>query len=254
MRLTFLGTGTSKGIPVIGSMNEVCLSTDERDKRFRSSILISWKDYNYVIDCGPDFRQQMLNAKVTKLDGILYTHEHSDHTAGLDDIRPFTQKHGDLAIYAKKRVLKNLKKRFDYIFKTKNKYPSAPSIQPILVKNKPFVLNDLTVIPIKVKHGELKIFGYRFDKIAYLTDVSFVNDVEKQKLKNLNVLVINALRIAKHPTHFNLEEALSFIEEIKPKKAYITHISHQLGFHAEVEKNLPNHVYLAYDGLTIMVN
>lgn len=254
MKLTFLGTGTSKGIPVIGSTNEVCLSSDKRDKRLRSSVLISWNNYNYIIDCGPDFRMQMIKAAVTKLDGVLYTHEHADHTAGLDDIRPFTQKQGDLAIYAKKRVLKNLKKRFDYIFATKNKYPSAPSIQPILIKNEPFVLGDLKVIPIKVKHGKLKIFGYRFNKLAYLTDVSFISTIEKQKLKNLNVLVINALRIEEHPTHFNLDQALHFIEEIKPKKAYITHISHKLGFHATVEKKLPSHVFLAYDELIVKVN
>ncbi len=253
MKILFLGTGTSKGIPVIGSQNEVCLSIDSKDKRLRCSVLVSWNTFNYVIDCGPDFRMQMLNANISKIDGILYTHEHSDHTAGLDDIRPFTQKYGDLPLFAKKRVLKNLKKRFDYIFTIKNKYPSAPSVITNIVKNKPFFLNNLEVIPIKVLHGKLSIFGYRFDKFAYLTDVSFIKEKEKRKLKNLNVLVINALRIAEHPTHFNLAKALDFIKEINPKKAYITHISHQLGFHKTVEKQLPKNVFLAYDGLEIEV-
>lgn len=254
MKLTFLGTGTSKGIPVIGSTNEVCLSKDAKDKRLRTSALVSWGNFNFVIDCGPDFRQQMLRENISKIDGIVYTHEHSDHTAGLDDIRPFTQQYGDLPIYAYQRVLQNLEKRFDYIFTTENKYPSAPSVIVNEIENKPFVLGDLKVIPIEVKHGKLSIFGYRFDKLAYLTDVSFINDIEKQKLKKLNVLVINALRIKDHPTHFNLEKALQLINEVKPKKAYITHISHKLGFHTEVEKKLPKNVYLAYDGLEITVS
>ena len=251
MKLTFLGTGTSKGIPVIGSTHEVCLSTDSRDKRMRSSVLISWDDFNYVIDCGPDFRIQMLNNNITKLDGIVYTHEHSDHTAGLDDIRPFTQKYGDLPIYANKRIITNLKERFDYIFKTENKYPSAPSVIVNTIKNESFKLGNINVTPIVVKHGELDIFGYRFDKLAYLTDVSFISEKEKIKLENLDVLVINALRIKEHPTHFNLNEALELIDELKPKRAYITHISHKLGFHSKVEKQLPKNVFLAFDGLKV---
>lgn len=253
MKVRFLGTGTSKGMPVIGSKNEVCLSKDSKDKRLRSSVLVSWKSFNYVIDCGPDFRMQMLNANISKIDGILYTHEHSDHTAGLDDIRPFTQKYGDLPLFAKKQVLKNLKKRFDYIFTIKNKYPSAPSVITNSIKNKPFFLNDLEVMPIKILHGKLSIFGFRFDEFAYLTDVSFIKEKEKRKLKNLKILVINALRIAEHPTHFNLDKALDFIKEINPKKAYITHISHKLGFHKVVQKQLPKNVFLAYDGLEIEV-
>lgn len=254
MKLTFLGTGTSKGIPIIGSSNEVCLSTDKRDKRLRASVLVSWNDSNYVIDCGPDFRMQMLQAKVTKIDGVLYTHEHSDHTAGLDDIRPFTQRYGALPIYAHKRVLKDLKIRFAYIFATKNKYPSAPSIISNRIKNKKFQLKNIEIIPIKSKHGKLSIFGYRFNKLAYLTDVSYIDTSEKLKLKDLEVLVINALQIKEHPTHFNLQKALTLIEEVKPKKAYITHISPKLGFHAIVEKELPKNVFLAYDGLVVAID
>jgi len=251
MKLTFLGTGTSKGIPVIGSTHEVCLSTDSKDKRLRSSVLISWDDYNFVIDCGPDFRQQILQAKVSKIDGIIYTHDHSDHTAGLDDIRPFTQRYGDLPIYASKQVISNLKERFDYIFTTENKYPSAPSVIINTIENKPFNLGNITVQPIAVKHGDLDIFGYRFENLAYLTDVSFINEIEKEKLHNLDVLIINALQIKEHFTHFNLEQALNLIDEVKPKRAYITHISHKLGFHSEVEKQLPKNVFLAYDGLSL---
>jgi len=251
MKLTFLGTGTSKGIPVIGSTHEVCLSTDSKDKRLRSSVLISWDDYNFVIDCGPDFRQQILQAKVSKIDGIIYTHDHSDHTAGLDDIRPFTQRYGDLPIYASKQVISNLKERFDYIFTTENKYPSAPSVIINIIENKLFNLGNITVQPIAVKHGDLDIFGYRFENLAYLTDVSFINEIEKEKLHNLDVLIINALQIKEHFTHFNLEQALNLIDEVKPKRAYITHISHKLGFHSEVEKQLPKNVFLAYDGLSL---
>jgi len=253
MKLTFLGTGTSKGIPVIGSKNKVCLSTDIRDKRLRTSVLISWSDCNYIIDCGPDFRMQMLTANVTKIDGILYTHEHSDHTAGLDDIRPYTQRYGDLPIYASKRVLEDLKIRFAYIFETKNKYPSAPSVIINTIDTETFQLKDMEVLPINIIHGKLPIFGYRFNKLAYLTDVSFISEQEKSKLNNLEVLVINALQIKEHPTHYNLEKALNLIAELKPKRAYITHISHKLGFHAEVEKLLPKNVFLAYDGLEVII-
>jgi len=251
MKLIFLGTGTSKGIPVIGCTHKVCLSNNNKDKRLRSSVLISWDNYTFIIDCGPDFRQQMLQAKVSKIDGIIYTHKHSDHTAGLDDIRPFTQHYGDLPIFASKQVIDNLKERFAYIFTAKNKYPSAPSVIINTIENKPFKLGNITVRPIAVKHGDLDIFGYRFDNLAYLTDVSFINEVEKEKLHNLEVLIINALQIKEHFTHFNLEQALNLINKVKPKRAYITHISHKLGFHNEVEKQLPKNVFLAYDGLKL---
>lgn len=253
MKLTFLGTGTSKGIPVIGSTHEVCLSTDLKDKRLRSSLLIAWDNYQYVIDCGPDFRQQMLRADVSRIDGIIYTHEHADHTAGLDDIRPFTQKFGDLPLYASQRVMDNLKKRFDYIFTTENKYPSAPSVQENIIDHQPFKIGNKQIIPIEVKHGNLTIFSYRIDKVAYLTDVSFISENEKKKLKDLDVLIVNALQIKSHFTHFNLEKALELIDEVKPKKAFLTHISHKLGFHKVVEKSLPENVFLAYDGLHIIV-
>ena len=254
MNLYFLGTGTSQGIPVIGSVHSVCQSTDFKDKRLRVSAWISWKNHSYVIDCGPDFRQQMLVSNCQKVDGILYTHEHSDHTAGLDDIRPFNFKQGIIPIYAHQRVIDNLKKRFDYIFETENKYPGAPSVKTIeVVNNHPFPIGNKMAIPINVMHGNLQVFGYRIDDFAYLTDVKTVEKSEIAKLKDLKVLVVNALREEPHSTHFNLQEALNFIALINPQKAYITHISHILGFHEEVEKKLPKNVYLAYDNLEITI-
>ncbi|TAF61757.1 MAG: MBL fold metallo-hydrolase [Flavobacterium sp.] len=252
MNIYFLGTGTSQGIPIIGSTHPVCKSTDYKDKRLRVSLWMSWEDHSYVIDCGPDFRQQMLASDCQKVDGILFTHEHSDHTAGLDDIRPFNFRQGEMPIYAHQRVIENLKKRFDYVFETENRYPGAPSVKTIeVINNQPFVLGGKTVIPIDVMHGDLQVFGYRVDDFAYLTDVKTVAPEEVEKLKNLEVLVLNALRITPHNTHFNLQEALDFIALVQPKKAYLTHISHLLGFHEDVQKELPENVFLAYDNLVI---
>lgn len=254
MKVYFLGTGTSQGIPVIGSKHSVCASTDLKDKRLRVSVWISWENYSYVIDCGPDFRQQMLASSCQKVDGILYTHEHSDHTAGLDDIRPFNFKQGEIPIYAHQRVLKNLIKRFEYIFETENKYPGAPSVKTIeVINNHPFSIGNKMAVPINVMHGNLQVFGYRIDDFAYLTDVKTIEKSEMVKLKNLKVLVVNALREEPHATHFNLQEALDFIALIKPECAYITHISHIMGFHEEIQKKLPNNVYLAYDNLEITI-
>jgi len=253
IKITFLGTGTSQGIPVINSAHPVCLSTDKRDKRLRVSILIKWDNFSYVVDCGPDFRYQMLRAKVTKIDGVLFTHEHADHTAGLDDLRPFSFQLGAVPIFAHKRVLNYLSNRFDYILNDNNKYPGAPSVKQVEIENKPFIIGSLEVIPVKVEHGKLSIFGFRFNNIAYLTDVKTISEEEKLKLENLEILIINAVRIKPHHSHLNLEEALALIEELKPKKAYLTHISQYLGFHAEVEKSLPENVFLAYDELIVEV-
>jgi len=255
MKIYFLGTGTSQGIPVIGVDHPVCYSNDSRDKRLRVSVWIEVDELSFVIDCGPDFRQQMLTSHCSRLDAILFTHEHSDHTAGLDDIRPFyfKQKH-NIPIYAHKRVLENLSKRFDYIFETENKYPGAPSIISNEVEvNKNFNLGKLEITPINLWHGNLQVFGYRIQDFAYLTDVKTVETIELEKLKGLKVLVINALRKESHPTHFNLQEALDFIYLIKPEKTFLTHISYQMGFHEEVEKELPDGVFLAYDNLSIIL-
>jgi len=251
--VTFLGTGTSQGIPVIGSTHPVCLSENSKDKRLRVSVLVEWDSFSYVIDCGPDFRQQMLTAACNKIDGILFTHEHADHTAGLDDIRPFFFRQGAIPIYAHKRVINELTRRFDYIFETENKYPGAPSVEINEVKNEAFSLANLEVLPIDGLHYNLQVFGYRFDKFAYLTDMKTVEDKEIEKLKNLDVLVVNALREEPHATHFNLEEALNFIEKVNPKRAYLTHISHAMGFHDDVQQTLPKNVFLAYDNLQITI-
>ncbi|TPD67084.1 MBL fold metallo-hydrolase [Flavobacterium microcysteis] len=254
MKVYFLGTGTSQGIPVIGSEHPVCKSTNAKDKRLRVSVWISWENHSFVIDCGPDFRQQMLVSKCPKIDGILFTHEHSDHTAGLDDIRPFNFRQGNIPIYLHKRVLESLKRRFDYVFETVNKYPGAPSVEPIEVINgQSFDIGNKKAIPIDVMHGDLQVFGYRIDDFAYLTDVKTIESSEIEKLKGLKVLVVNALREEPHHSHFNLEEALEFIKIVGPEKAYLTHISHRMGFHDEVEKLLPENVYLAYDNLQITI-
>lgn len=253
MKITFLGTGTSQGIPMIANNDPVCLSSDSRDKRLRSSVMISWNDINYIIDCGPDFRQQMLRENVQSIHGVLFTHEHADHTAGIDDLRPYTYQMGEVPVYAQKRVLDNLKMRFGYIFETKNRYVGAPKLQENLIPEVAFDLNGVEVTPIEIMHGDLPITAYRFGNIAYVTDLKTISDSEKEKLQNLEVLVVNALRIEEHPTHLNLEEALAFVKEIQPKRAYFSHISHKLGFHAEVEKILPKNVYLSYDGLRIEV-
>jgi phosphoribosyl 1,2-cyclic phosphate phosphodiesterase len=254
MKVYFLGTGTSQGIPVIGSNHSVCLSNDLKDKRLRVSVWIHDENHSIVIDCGPDFRQQMLTSKCQQVDAILFTHEHADHTAGMDDIRPFNFKQGPIPIYAHNRVLKNLEKRFDYIFETENKYPGAPSVQSNeVINNKSFSIGSFQVIPINVMHGNLQVFGYRIHDFAYLTDVKTIEPSEIEKLRGVKVLVVNALREEPHHSHFNLQEALDFVTLIQPEKAYFTHISHILGFHEEVQKKLPKNVFLAYDNLEISI-
>ncbi|WP_298503387.1 MBL fold metallo-hydrolase [uncultured Maribacter sp.] len=254
MKITFLGTGTSQGIPVIGSTHPVCLSDNPKDKRLRVSVLVSWGEYNVVIDCGPDFRQQMLANPIPKLDALLFTHEHSDHVAGLDDIRPFVFRQGDIPIYAHKRVVESLKQRFYYVFTKENRYPGAPSVNINSVENNtPFVVGGIHVIPVEVYHSNLQVFGYRFGDFTYLTDVKTVAEEEIEKIRGSKVLVVNALRKEEHHSHFNLDEALAFVDKVKPEKAYFTHISHLLGFHEEVEKKLPKNVHLAYDNLVISI-
>ena len=254
LTVTFLGTGTSQGIPIIGSNHPVCLSSNPKDKRLRVSVLISWKNYNYVIDCGPDFRQQLLTNPIEQLDAILFTHEHSDHTAGIDDIRPFFFRQGDIPIYAHERVVQSLKRRFDYIFADEDRYPGAPAVTVNLIdKNNSFQLGDMEVIPIEAFHNRLPVLGFRMQDFAYLTDIKRIENQEQKKLQNLKLLVINALRIEPHYSHFNLEEALEFAEEIGAERTYFTHISHLLGFHNEVEEQLPENIHLAYDNLKITI-
>ncbi|WP_158960453.1 MBL fold metallo-hydrolase [Myroides fluvii] len=248
MEIRFLGTGTSQGVPVIAIDHPVGQSLDKRDYRLRTSALITWDDVTLLIDCGPDFRHQMLQAKCQQLDAILFTHEHADHIAGLDEIRPLTFLHGPMPIYASERVMNALERRYEYIFTTENRYPGAPSVQEHIVEpDQVFYVKGKPIIPLSIQHGDLPIFGFRFDTLVYITDAKFIAEREVEKIKGCNILVINALRIKEHPTHFNLDEALAFIEKINPRHAYLIHISQDLGFCAEVEKILPKNVSLAYD-------
>ena len=254
-KITFLGTGTSQGIPVIGSDHPVSLSDNLKDKRLRCSVLISWDNFNLLIDCGPDFRQQMLRFNCNKLDSILFTHEHADHTSGLDDIRPFYYRQGKIPIYLHKRVLNSLETRFAYIFNEHQRYPGSPEfIVNLIGKENKFEVGGKTVTPIEVLHQKLPVLGYRIHNFAYLTDVKTIQDKELDKIHNLDVLVLNALRFKPHPTHLNIDEAIQIINKIKPQKTYLTHISHDMGFHDEVSKKLPKNVHLSYDGLEIKLN
>jgi phosphoribosyl 1,2-cyclic phosphate phosphodiesterase len=215
-------------------------------------VLISWDNYNYVIDCGPDFRQQMLTHDVSKLHGILFTHEHADHTAGIDDIRPFFFRQGDIPIFAHRRVVESLKTRFDYIFADCDRYPGAPAVEIHTIENdSPFKLGGQLVTPINAQHNRIQVFGFRIKDFTYLTDVKTLEEAEIKKIIGTKVLVVNALREEPHHSHFNLEEALAFIDRVKPTTSYLTHISHLLGFHKDVEKKLPKDVHLAYDNLQI---
>ena len=254
MKIYFLGTGTSQGIPVIGSNHPVCHSNDIKDKRLRVSVWIYDDENSFVIDCGPDFRQQMLTSGCKKVDAILFTHEHSDHSAGIDDIRPFNFNQGEIPIYAHGRVIENLKKRFDYVFETENKYPGAPSVKVIeVVNNNEFYIGKNKIIPIDALHGNLQVFGFRINDFCYLTDVKSIKTEEIEKIKGVKVLVINALREEEHHSHFSLQDALDFVTLIQPEKTYFTHISHVMGFHEEIQKRLPKNVFLAYDNLEITI-
>jgi len=253
MKITFLGTGTSQGVPMIACQCDVCKSKDTKDKRLRTSVLVQYKNTNIVVDSGPDFRQQMIREDVRTLDAILFTHEHKDHIAGTDDIRAynhFTQKPLDL--YADDRVQKAMKREFAYAF-AKEKYPGIPEMNMIDLPATPFVVKDIEVIPIKIMHLKLPIHAYRFDKIAYITDANYISPEEKDKLNGVELLVVNALRKQKHISHFCLSEALELIDEIKPQQAFLTHMSHQMGLHEKVQADLPPYVFLAYDGLQVSV-
>jgi phosphoribosyl 1,2-cyclic phosphate phosphodiesterase len=253
LKITLLGTGTSQGVPVIACQCDTCRSVDPRDKRLRSSVLVEEGDITIVIDTGPDFRQQMLTARVKKLDAILFTHEHRDHIAGLDDVRAFNfimKKPMD--VYAEERVIRSLDHEFPYIF-AERKYPGIPQVNTHIIENQQFVVNDLIIKPIRVLHYRLPVLGYRIGDFAYITDANYIPPEEKQKLRDLKVLIICALRIKDHISHFTLPQALEVIDEVKPGQAYITHISHQLGLHNEIEKSLPDGINLSYDGLVLQI-
>ncbi|MEX1001842.1 MAG: MBL fold metallo-hydrolase [Crocinitomicaceae bacterium] len=250
-KATFLGTGTSQGVPVISCKCGVCQSVDSRDNRLRTSLLISVEGKNIVIDTGPDFRQQMLNNRVDSVDAVLFTHEHKDHLAGLDDIRPFNFKSKSvMPIYATTAVQEALKREFHYAFGEK-KYPGVPQLELHTIADEPFEIFGEKIIPVNVLHYKLPVKAFRLRNFTYITDANYISDEEFEKLKGTEVLVINALRKEKHLSHFSLEEALAFIDRLAPKRAYLTHISHLMGRHKEVTAELPRHVKIAHDGLVI---
>ena len=248
MNITFLGTGTSQGVPVIGCNCKVCSSLDFRDKRLRSSIHLEIDGLSLVIDTGPDFRTQMLTEAIKRLDAVIFTHEHKDHTAGLDDIRPFNFKQQiDIPLFGTNRVLKQIKGEFSYIFAA-TKYPGVPRVILNEISNSPF---EIKGTPIQVMHHKLPVFGYRIGDFTYITDANYISPEEIEKIKGSKILVVNALQIKPHISHFTLSEALDFIKLIAPEKAYLTHISHQMGTHQEVTATLPPNVAISYDGLKL---
>jgi phosphoribosyl 1,2-cyclic phosphate phosphodiesterase len=249
--LTVLGSGTSGGVPMIGCSCAVCTSSNPHDKRLRASVWLHDDQHSLVIDAGPDFRQQMLRAQVSRLDAILLTHPHKDHTAGFDDIRAYNyfQKKA-IDVYLTKASEKSLRKEYHYIFEDQW-YPGLPQMNLQTIDNNTFTVNGLDIIPIAVMHYKMPVTGFRINNLAYITDANFIENVEKDKLKHLDVLIINALRKEQHISHFSLHEALELINELKPRRAYLTHISHQMGLHSEVSATLPEGVDLAYDGLRI---
>lgn len=251
MKVIFLGTGTSQGVPVIGCECPTCQSSDFRDKRLRSSILVQVNNKNIVIDSGPDFRYQMLRENIKHLEAIIFTHEHKDHTGGLDDIRSYNYlSKKPMDIYAELRVQASLKMEYSYVFND-NKYPGVPEVVLHTISEEPFWIHDIKIIPIRLLHHRLPILGFRIHNMAYLTDIKYIAPKEKEKLIGCKYLIVSGLRKENHIAHFSIQEAIELIDEIKPEKGFITHISHQLGLYAQVSKELPKNIYLAYDRLTI---
>lgn len=251
MKVTFLGTGTSQGIPVIACGCEVCQSTDYKDKRLRTSIHVEINGLSLVVDTGPDFRQQMLRAGIKTLDGVIFTHAHKDHIAGMDDIRAFNfVQQRAVDIYADKIVQEALRREFHYVF-ADEKYPGIPEVKVITIENKPFTINGNTIQPIQVLHYKLPVLGFRFGDFTYITDANYIAPEEKEKIKGSRVLVLNALRKTPHISHYTLDEAVKLAQELAVPQTYLTHLSHQMGRHADVEKELPAGVDIAWDGLEI---
>lgn len=251
MKITFLGTGTSQGVPVIACNCDVCLSENPKDKRLRTSILIEDKGKVIVIDTGPDFRQQMLRANVKQLDAVVYTHEHKDHVAGLDDVRAFNFKQKrDMPIYATAEVQSALVREFHYAF-SEYKYPGVPQLKLKTINDANFKIGDLELIPINVWHYKMPVKAFRVGNFTYITDANRIEEEELEKIRGSEIIVINALRKTDHISHFKLSEAIELLQDLKPKKAYLTHISHLLGKHGEVQKELPDFIQIAHDGLVL---
>jgi phosphoribosyl 1,2-cyclic phosphate phosphodiesterase len=251
LKVTFLGTGTSQGVPVIGCTCEVCKSLDYRDKRLRSSILVEIENQSIVVDTGPDFRQQMLRENVKRIDAVIFTHAHRDHTAGLDDVRAYNfMQRMDMPVYGTQPVLDQLRVEYAYAF-MKEYYPGIPRLDLQLIDGKDFSLNGITITPLPVLHLKMPVLGFRFGNFSYITDANYIPNETIEKLQGTDVLVLNALQRDPHISHFNLDEAIKMADRIKPKKTYFTHISHKLGTHARVSEELPEHIELGYDGLKI---
>ncbi len=251
LKITFLGTGTSSGVPMIGCNCDVCLSTDKKDKRLRSSILVQSKTTTLVVDTTPDFRYQMLRADVKHLDAVVFTHPHKDHVAGLDDIRAynfFSQK--PMEIYANALTEEALRREFIYVFNG-NKYPGIPKLNLNAIANEPFMAGDIPIIPILVYHLNMPVLGFRFGKFTYITDANRIDDNERKKIKGSEVIVLNALRKEKHISHFALNEAIKLVNDLHIPQAYFTHMSHQIGKHNDINDELPEGIELAWDGLTL---
>lgn len=254
MKITFLGTGTSQGIPVIACECEVCRSLDYRDKRLRTALHIDTGQTSLIIDVGPDFRQQVLRERINRLDAILITHEHKDHTAGLDEVRSFNFKQKkDMPVYGRPSVLNQLRSEYQYIFGNHD-YPGLPRIQLHEIENRPFQINELTITPVEVMHYKLPVYGYRINNFAYITDAKTIPDKEKKKLRGLDVLVLNALQRKPHISHLTLDEALALSAELKPGFTWLTHLSHTMGLSRDVAPLLPDNVALAYDGLQLTLD
>lgn len=253
IKVSFLGTGTSTGVPVIACNCPACKSNDFRDTRLRTSVLIQVNNKKFVIDCGPDFRQQMLKANVDDINAVLLTHEHRDHTSGLDDLRAFNYiLNKPIELYATEKVINSIKTQFPYIFEEK-KYIGALRINIHLIDKNPFNIEGVTFIPIEVKHKDMTVLGFRIGDFTYITDASFISEDEKNKIKGSKVVVINALRKSKHISHFSISEAVDFLNEIKPERGYLTHLSHFAGLHKEIEEATPPFIHPANDGLTIFI-
>lgn len=253
MKLTFLGTGTSQGVPVITCDCEVCTSADPRDNRLRTSAMVEMEGKTFVFDTGPDFRQQMLREKVGKLDAVLFTHAHKDHIAGMDDVRSFNFRwRKPMEVYATDPTIEALKREYHYIFNGEN-YPGIPRINIHEIDANPFEIEDVAITPLPVLHYRMPVLGFRIGKLAYITDANFIPDSTKALLEGLDVLVINALRKKKHISHFNLEEAIALHAELQPRQTYFTHISHLMGKHSEVSEELPANIEIAYDGLQVEI-
>ncbi len=253
MKITVLGSGTSQGVPVVGCECRVCRSTDPCDKRLRTSVMLESEHTVIVVDAGPDFRQQMLRAEAKKLDAVVITHNHKDHTGGLDDVRAFNwiQKK-PMDIYARESVLESVRKEFSYAF-AENKYPGVPDINLHPIENRLFQIGDMELHPIEALHHKMPVYGFRTGHFSYLTDANYLEQQELDKMKGSQVVIINALRKERHISHFTLDEAVSLLEYLNPEYGFITHVSHQMGLRKEIEPGLPKNIRLAYDGLEIQV-